>query len=155
MEFSSWFWFFTGLILMVLQQLLWNRILYANGCYTSIFSFVDSVADTGNVKQLAAISHKDVQSLQFPYGETFFHKPTGSASRGHLIIDFLAESLGLLLILPFMHGAESDNVVALGPGVNYAVVAATALDTSFLEARGIVGPIAKKSLGVQLTWFKP
>ncbi|XP_052622737.1 GDSL esterase/lipase At1g28590 [Lactuca sativa] len=154
MEFSTCSWSITCLILMILQPLLWNRSLYANGCYTFIFSFGDSLADPGNIKQLAAISHADIQSLQFPYGETFFHEPTGRASNGRLIIDFLAESLGLPLIPPFLNDKESDNVVALGPGVNYAVVAATALDTSFHEARGTVDPVANISLGVELAWFK-
>ncbi|XP_052623023.1 GDSL esterase/lipase At1g28600-like [Lactuca sativa] len=63
-------------------------------------------------------------------------------------------SLGLPLIPPFLNDKESDNVVALGPGVNYAVVAATALDTSFHEARGTVDPVANISLGVELAWFK-
>lgn len=58
------------------------------------------------------------------------------------------------LIPPFLNDKESDNVVALGPGVNYAVVAATALDTSFHEARGTVDPVANISLGVELAWFK-
>lgn len=45
-------------------------------------------------------------------------------------------------------------MVEFGQGVNYAVVAATALDTSFHEARGTINPVKNVSLGVQLTWFK-
>ncbi|CAI9300198.1 unnamed protein product [Lactuca saligna] len=133
---------------------LWNRSLYANGCYTSIISFGDSLADTGNIKKLASMSHAKVEYLQLPYGETFFHQPTGRASNGRLIIDFLAEILGLPLIPPFLDDKESDNVVELGQGVNYAVVSATALDTSFHEARGTINPTANVSLGVELAWFK-
>nr|KAJ0192842.1 hypothetical protein LSAT_V11C800451740 [Lactuca sativa] len=109
--------------------------MYANGCYMSIFSFGDSVADTENIKQIASISHTDVESLRWPYGETFFHQPTGRASNGRLLIDFLAESLGLPLISPFLHDKEDDKVVEFRQRVNYAVVAATALDTLFHEAR--------------------
>ena len=45
-------------------------------------------------------------------------------------------------------------MVEFGQGVNYAVVAATALDTSFHEARGTVNAAANVSLGDQLRWFK-
>ncbi|CAH1434034.1 unnamed protein product [Lactuca virosa] len=127
--------------------------MYGNGCYTTIFSFGDSLADTGNIKQIASIS---VDALRWPYGETFFHQPTGRASNGRLLIDFLGKScnLGLPLIPPFLHDKEDDKVVEFGQGVNYAVVAATALDTSFHEARGTVNAVANVPLGVQLTWFK-
>lgn len=66
---------------------------YANGCYTTIISFGDSLADTGNLKQ--QFTHSNVQAPHFlfpPYGETFFHKPTGRCSNGRLIIDFLGSA---------------------------------------------------------------
>ncbi|XP_023765184.1 GDSL esterase/lipase At1g28610 [Lactuca sativa] len=141
-------------IFLMILQVLWNTSMYVNGCYTSIFSFGDSLADTGNIKQIASITHTDVEALRWPYGETFFHQPTGRASNGRLLIDFLAESLGLPLIPPFLHDKEDDKVVEFGQGVNYAVVAATALDTSFHEARGTVNAAANVSLGDQLRWFK-
>lgn len=72
-----------------LLVMLWSGSLYANGCYTSVFSFGDSLADTGNVKQLMSISGQVFPSLFLPYGETFFHEPTGRCSDGRLIIDFL------------------------------------------------------------------
>ncbi|CAI9300196.1 unnamed protein product [Lactuca saligna] len=152
MEFSTCCWSIT--IFIMILQVLWNTSMHVNGCYTTIFSFGDSLADTGNIKQIASISHTDVEALRWPYGETFFHQPTGRASNGRLLIDFLAESLGLPLIPPFLHDKEDDKVVEFGQGVNYAVVAATALDTSFHEARGVVNAVANVSLGVQLTWFK-
>lgn len=65
---------------------------------------------------------------------------------------FEAESLGLPLLPPFLH--DKDNVVTWGHGVNYAVAGATALNSSILEARGIVNSMTNASLGVQLEWFK-
>ncbi|KAI3498073.1 hypothetical protein L1887_33804 [Cichorium endivia] len=153
MAFSSSSCSFTSFL--VILVLLWSgSLLYANGCYTSIISFGDSVSDTGNLKQLASIFHKYYPSLQPPYGETFFHQPTGRCSNGRLLIDFLAESLGLPLVPPFLHDKESGNVMEFRHGVNYAVAGSTALDPSFLEPRGIVNTMTNVSFGCQLAWFK-
>ncbi|KAF5757216.1 putative sinapine esterase [Helianthus annuus] len=63
---------------------------YGNGCYTSIISFGDSLADTGNLKQLGSISNREVFPLLLPpYGENFLNQSTGRCSNGRLIIDFL------------------------------------------------------------------
>lgn len=150
MAFSSNSWSIT--CFLVILQLLSSGSLYADGCYTSIFSFGDSLADTGNLKQLASISDQVFSLLLPPYGENFFDQSTGRCSNGRLIIDFLAESLGLPLLPPFLH--DKDNVVTWGHGVNYAVAGATALNSSILEARGIVNSMTNASLGVQLEWFK-
>ncbi|KAL7603055.1 hypothetical protein Lser_V15G15307 [Lactuca serriola] len=135
MAFSSISWSFT-IFFIILQMLimLWSGSWHANGCYTSIFSFGDSLTDTGNLKQVASITDGFFPFLQPPYGETFFHKPTGRCLDGRLIIDFLAESLGLPLVRPFLH--DCDSVIEPGQGVNYVVVGATTLNSSFLEARG-------------------
>ncbi|KAL7606469.1 hypothetical protein Lser_V15G16353 [Lactuca serriola] len=134
-------------------QLLWSCTLYANGCYTSIISFGDSLADTGNLKQLTSeLNQPPLHLFLPPYGETFFHEPTGRCSNGRLIIDFIAEYLNLPLVRPFFNGNGS---MELGLGVNYAVAFATALNNSFLEAKGVYNPITTNiSLGVQLEWFK-
>nr|XP_043620478.1 GDSL esterase/lipase At1g28580-like [Erigeron canadensis] len=130
-------------------------LFHVDGCYTSIISFGDSLADTGNLGQLATKSN-DVQPPHFlfpPYGETFFHKPTGRCSDGRLIIDFIAESLGMPLIPPF-EVVKTNSMLEKGQGVNFAVAGATALDSSFHEARGVVNQYTNASLGVQLEWFK-
>ncbi|XP_071721214.1 GDSL esterase/lipase At1g28580-like [Rutidosis leptorrhynchoides] len=139
----------------IFLQLLLSNIAFGNKCkYTSIISFGDSLADTGNLKNLVTIGHTKPSNCMFlPYGETFFHKPTGRCSNGRLIIDFIARGLGLSFIPPYVGNERSNNNTKLGQGVNYAVAGATALSSSFHEARG-VNSTTNASLGVQLQWFK-
>ncbi|KAI3719031.1 hypothetical protein L6452_19920 [Arctium lappa] len=139
----------------LILQVLWSCSLLANGCYTSIISFGDSLADTGNLKLLSADKPGE-ESLHFflpPYGESFFHVPTGRCSNGRLVIDFIAESMGLPLVRPFV-GDNGNGIMEFRKGVNYAVVGATALDSSFHAARGVHNPLTNSSLRVQLGWFK-
>nr|GEZ62617.1 GDSL esterase/lipase At1g28580-like [Tanacetum cinerariifolium]GEZ68568.1 GDSL esterase/lipase At1g28580-like [Tanacetum cinerariifolium] len=97
--------------IVLILTLLSTCNTYAIGCYTSIISFGDSLADTGNLKQQSTHSHVQAPHFLFPpYGETFFHKPTGRCSNGRLIIDFLAESLGLPLIPP-SQGSNTSKVL--------------------------------------------
>ncbi|KAG8385466.1 hypothetical protein BUALT_Bualt03G0048200 [Buddleja alternifolia] len=126
----------------------------ASGCYESIISFGDSLADTGNLLLLSP-SDKLPLSARPPYGETFFHHPTGRCSDGRLVIDFIAESLGLPLVQPYMGGEDADaGGRSFGKGVNFAVAGATALDYAYLEKRGIHNSLTNVSLGTQLDWFK-
>ncbi|RZB63650.1 GDSL esterase/lipase isoform C [Glycine soja] len=118
--------------------------------YTSIFSFGDSFADTGN---LYLSSHPPTHHCFFPpYGETYFHRVTGRCSDGRLIIDFIAESLGLPLVKPYF-GIKKFGGWSVEEGANFAVIGATALDFSFFEERGISIP-TNYSLTMQLNWFK-
>ncbi|KAF5757209.1 putative sinapine esterase [Helianthus annuus] len=144
----------TSGVFLVIFVWLWSSCLYANGCYTSIISFGDSLADTGNLKHLASISNRVLPLFLPPYGENFLNQSTGRCSNGRLIIDFLAERLGLPLVPPFLQDKGNNNMVTFKQGVNYAVAGATALDRSVLEPRGIVNPMTNASLGVQLAWFK-
>jgi phospholipase/lecithinase/hemolysin len=64
--------------------------------FKSIISFGDSITDTGNLLGLS--SPNDLPESAFPpYGETFFHHPSGRFSDGRLIIDFI----GILNVLTF------------------------------------------------------
>jgi phospholipase/lecithinase/hemolysin len=55
--------------------------------YDRVFSFGDSLTDTGNAAILPATAGGPFSRA--PYGETFFHHPSGRASDGRLIIDFI------------------------------------------------------------------
>ncbi|CAI8591039.1 unnamed protein product [Vicia faba] len=120
--------------------------------YSSIFSFGDSLADTGNL----FYSSSELSNHCFfpPYGQSYFHHPSNRCSDGRLIIDFIAELLGIPMVKPYLgikNGVLEDN--AAKDGVNFAVIGATALDVSYFEERDVkVG--TNYSLTVQLSWFK-
>nr|GMD48654.1 GDSL esterase/lipase At1g28590-like [Ipomoea batatas] len=82
--------------------------------YTSIFAFGDSLTDVGN-RVLLYPNHSHMGEP--PYGETFFHHPTGRCSDGRLIIDFIEckEKLksSLFVLGPF---GSNDYRRALGYG---------------------------------------
>ncbi|CAK8530672.1 unnamed protein product [Lathyrus sativus] len=121
--------------------------------YSSIFSFGDSMADTGNL----FFSNQDPSDhcLSPPNGQTYFHHTSGRCSNGRLIIDFIAESLGIPMVKPYLgikKGVLEDS--AGKDGVNFAVIGATALDISFFEERDIHNVATNYSLTVQMNWFK-
>ncbi|KAL0398500.1 UNVERIFIED_CONTAM: GDSL esterase/lipase [Sesamum radiatum] len=125
----------------------------ASPCYHSIISFGNSLTDTGNLLLLSAPHNPKPPSCGAPpYGRTFFRRPTGRFSDGRLVIDFIAESLGLPLVEPYFAGKNAAG--SFRKGVNFAVAGATALETGFLEQRGIHNPFTNVSLGTQLHWFK-
>lgn len=127
---------------------IWTALIFsaANGCsYTSIFSVGDSIADTGNF--LISVGSNSSHIANWPYGETFFHQPTGRFSDGRLIIDFIAEALGKPPIPPFLGGQKYE------AGMNFAVGGATAIDAGFFYERGLK-PGTNFSLNVQMQWFR-
>ncbi|XP_047942528.1 GDSL esterase/lipase At1g28580-like [Salvia hispanica] len=120
-----------------------------SACYDHIIGFGDSLADTGNLGTLYP-SDPPMFMYRPPYGETFFHHPTGRCSNGRLIIDFIAQYLGLHLVPPFYDGKNSSDVGS----VNFAVAGASALPDSYFLSKGIAIRQANVSLWDQLGWFK-
>ncbi|XP_072965376.1 GDSL esterase/lipase At5g45910-like [Typha angustifolia] len=116
--------------------------------YTSIFSFGDSLADTGNLLSIGSISFSSI--ARFPYGMTYFGHPTGRCSDGRLIIDFIAEAFGLPMLPPYLAHGESFR-----QGANFAVAGATALDSDFFQEIGVARFLwSNLSLSTQLGWFE-
>nr|CAB3471730.1 unnamed protein product [Digitaria exilis] len=112
--------------------------------YTSIFSFGDSYIDTGNLVILyggLATTAPDALITKPPYGMTFFGRPNGRASDGRLIIDFIAEALGLPLLPPSLAANQSFR-----RGANFA--------RAFFVNNGFKAITSFNiSLTVQLGWF--
>lgn len=59
--------------------------------YTSIFSFGDSLADTGNFLNSGAHFFPSISNL--PYGMTYFRHATGRCSDGRLVVDFIGNAI--------------------------------------------------------------
>ncbi|XP_008655643.1 GDSL esterase/lipase At1g28590 [Zea mays] len=125
--------------------------------YTSIFSFGDSYTDTGNKIILYGPAAADLWINKPPFGMTFFGHPAGRLSDGRLVIDFIAQALGLPLLPPSLAKDQSFK-----QGANFAVAGATALKTSTTSpalypqlavAGGAVPPPNNISLADELGWF--
>ncbi|BBG97617.1 GDSL-like Lipase/Acylhydrolase superfamily protein, partial [Prunus dulcis] len=108
--------------------------------FEAIFNFGDSNSDTGGF--WAAFP-----AQSGPYGMTYFKRPVGRATDGRLILDFLAQALGLPFISPYLQSIGSD----YRHGANYATLASTVLlpNTSLF-----VTGISPFSLAIQLNQMK-
>lgn len=120
------------------------------GCYSSIFSFGDSLADTGNFLHIAG--NHSAGFARLPYGTTYFGSPTGRFSDGRLILDFIAEALELPLLPAYLDRQGVDG--EFEQGANFAVAGSTALDHNFFEERDIRIDLTNVSLGDQIQWFR-
>ncbi|XP_047964955.1 GDSL esterase/lipase At5g08460-like [Salvia hispanica] len=110
--------------------------LEANGDatkYTAMYVFGDSLTDAGNNKYfIDSIAKAD----HLPYGIDFSGGPTGRFSNGKILVDFIAEMVGLPLLPSYADVvAKGDSILF---GVNYASAAAGILrDTGYQFGRVI------------------
>ncbi|KAL6577920.1 hypothetical protein OROMI_010248 [Orobanche minor] len=101
--------------LLLLQISLPTQILCFNNCnFPAIFNFGDSNSDTGGLS--AAFGQ-----APFPNGQTYFHAPAGRFCDGRLLIDFIAERLGLPHLSAFLDSIGSN----FRHGANFATAGST------------------------------
>ncbi|CAI9114489.1 OLC1v1015223C3 [Oldenlandia corymbosa var. corymbosa] len=93
---------------------------------SALFIFGDSYFDPGNNNYINTTTLD--QANFWPYGESYFNKPTGRFSNGRLISDFVAEYAGQELIPPFMEQPETGD---FRRGANFASAGAGALVDTF------------------------
>ncbi|XP_051125543.1 GDSL esterase/lipase At1g28570-like [Andrographis paniculata] len=126
------------------------------GCFDSIVSFGGSLSDTGNdLAPELLLGH--CFSTNLPYGRTYFHRPTGRFSDGRLVIDFIAQSLGLPLLKPYFPESDKDSAQrrrSFSTGVNFAVSGASVLPYEFYKKMGCLDMSTNVSLGTQMEWFR-
>ncbi|XP_031504395.1 GDSL esterase/lipase At4g01130 isoform X1 [Nymphaea colorata] len=84
--------------------------------FDAIFNFGDSNSDTGGF-------YAAFPAQSSPWGMTYFGMPTGRASDGRLVVDFLAQALGLPFLSPYLQALGSD----FTHGANFATLASTVL----------------------------
>ncbi|KAL7158845.1 hypothetical protein ABFS83_02G170800 [Erythranthe nasuta] len=128
------------LIFAVVIAILSARISDAKCDFEAIFNFGDSNSDTGGF-------YAAFPSENLPYGMTYFKKPVGRATDGRVILDFLAQALGLPFVSPYLQSIGSD----FRHGANFATLASTVrLPQTSLFVTG-VSPF---SLAIQLNQMK-
>ncbi|KAL3655601.1 hypothetical protein CASFOL_001387 [Castilleja foliolosa] len=98
-----------------------------------IFNFGDSNSDTGG--QAAGLG----QEVGYPYGRTFFRRPTGRLCDGRLVIDFLCEYLDTHYLSPYLDSLESN----FSNGANFAISGSCTLPKSY-----------RFNLNIQILQFK-
>ncbi|KAI3452491.1 hypothetical protein Pfo_009155 [Paulownia fortunei] len=107
------------------------------------YNFGDSNSDTGGI---AAAFYPQPS----PFGETFFYTPAGRASDGRLIIDFIADHLGIPYLSPYLDSIGSN----YQQGANFATGGATILQPNESWFQGGVSPFNLEIQVEQFTQFK-
>ncbi|KAL8495021.1 hypothetical protein ACS0TY_019247 [Phlomoides rotata] len=123
--------------LQVIFGVIFFMTTVAGECeFKAVFNFGDSNSDTGGY-------YAAFPALHPPYGITYFKQPAGRASDGRLIIDFLAQSMGIPFLSPYLKSIGSD----FSYGANFATVSSTVVKSNAVQ-------ISPFYLGVQLNHLK-
>ncbi|CAN8278253.1 unnamed protein product [Cochlearia groenlandica] len=126
--------------------------------FQKIYAFGDSFTDTGNSRAgegPAGFGHLSSP----PYGMTYFRRPTNRYSDGRLVIDFVANSMDLPFLPPYLNlrstngnggtnGTSSDSY-----GVNFAVSGATVIKHAYFVENNLTLDMTPESLETELGWF--
>ncbi|EAZ11025.1 hypothetical protein OsJ_00869 [Oryza sativa Japonica Group] len=134
-------------VLVVLAALRPPRVAVAQK-YAAIFNFGDSLVDAGNLVVDGIPDY--LATARLPYGMTYFGYPTGRCSDGRLVVDFIAQEVGLPLLPP----SKAKNAT-FHRGANFAITGATSLDTPYFQGRGLGHTVWNSgSLHTQIKWFQ-
>ncbi|KAJ6764173.1 ZINC FINGER FYVE DOMAIN CONTAINING PROTEIN [Salix koriyanagi] len=119
----------------------------SGGSFTKIYAFGDSFTDTGNTRSASGPNgFRHVSNP--PYGSTFFHHPTNRYSDGRLVIDFVAETLSLPYLPPYLgHRGKAPH------GINFAVAGSTAINHAFFVRNNLLFDMTPQSIQTQMIWF--
>ncbi|KAF9600783.1 hypothetical protein IFM89_012522, partial [Coptis chinensis] len=114
----------------------------------AIFAFGDSILDAGNNH---FIKNSTVQADFPPYGQSFFHHPTGRFTNGRTVVDFISQYLSIDLQKPTL---EAEMEIVNGTRKDYP-----SNGVNFASAGSGVLNLTNKDLGVmsiqdQLQLFK-
>ncbi|KAL1207355.1 Alpha-L-fucosidase 3 [Cardamine amara subsp. amara] len=125
--------------LTLLSSLSSPSFTHAQCHFPAIFNFGDSNSDTGGLS--AAFGQAGP-----PHGSSFFGSPAGRYCDGRLVIDFIAESLGLPYLSAFLDSVGSN----FSHGANFATAGSPirALNTTLRQSG-----FSPFSLDVQFTQF--
>ncbi|KAJ6689094.1 hypothetical protein OIU85_005495 [Salix viminalis] len=131
-------------IWMASQPFIPIMLAAASPCdFPAIFNFGDSNSDTGGLS--AAFGQ-----APSPNGETYFHHPAGRYSDGRLVIDFIAESLGVPYLSAYLDSVGSN----FSHGANFATAGSTIRPQNTTQSQSGYSPISLNVQSVQYSDFK-
>ncbi|KAK8933607.1 GDSL esterase/lipase [Platanthera zijinensis] len=111
--------------------------------FPAVFNFGDSNSDTGGLSATFGPAPP-------PNGETFFGRPSGRYSDGRLIIDFIAESLGLPYLSAYLDSIGTN----FSHGANFATGGSTIRMQNKTLFQGGFSPFSLDVQTWQFTQFK-
>ncbi|CDP19870.1 unnamed protein product [Coffea canephora] len=104
--------------------------------FDQVYQLGDSISDTGNLIRESPFGVA-LPLARNPYGQTFSHpKATARCFNGLIMIDYIAQALGLPLVNP-----NKDTKVNFERGANFTIAGATALSSAALTRHHVRNPV--------------